>query len=188
MAITNASRLADFGSGIGTAGAVIQIDNANQRVGIGTTNPQATLQVGTGVTIYGNSGIVSATSFYGSGANLTGIANTANIVSTAITTGTLTVTGNVSIAGTLTYDDVTNVDSIGLITARTGIQVLAGGINVVGVVTATSAIVGTAVTINSSGINVVGIVTATSFVGSGANLTNLNIPASFNELDATLFS
>ena len=150
MAITNASRLADFGSGIGTAGAVIQIDNINQRVGIGTTNPQATLQVGTGVTIYGNSGIVSATSFYGSGANLTGIANTANIVSTAITTGTLNVTGNVSIAGTLTYDDVTNVDSIGLITARTGIQVLAGGINVVGVVT------------------------ATSFVGSGANLTGIS--------------
>ena len=46
MAITNASRLADFGSGIGTAGAVLQIDNANDRIGIGTTNPQNTLQVG----------------------------------------------------------------------------------------------------------------------------------------------
>jgi hypothetical protein len=74
MALTNSSRLADFGSGIGTAGAIIQVDNANQRVGIGTINPQTTLQV---------AGIVSATSF--SGANLTGIANTANIVSTAIT-------------------------------------------------------------------------------------------------------
>ena len=39
-----------------------------------------------------------------------------------------------------------------------------------------------------SGINVTGVVTATSFVGSGANLTNLNIPASFNELDVALFS
>jgi hypothetical protein len=37
-------------------------------------------------------------------------------------------------------------------------------------------------------INITGIVTATSFVGSGANLTNLNIPAGFNELDAALFN
>ena len=66
MALTNSSRLADFGSGIGTAGAIIQVDNANQRVGIGTINPQTTLQV---------VGIVSATSFSGSGANLTGISS-----------------------------------------------------------------------------------------------------------------
>jgi len=45
MAITNASRLADFGSGIGTEGAVLQIDNINERIGIGTTNPNATLTV-----------------------------------------------------------------------------------------------------------------------------------------------
>lgn len=37
------------------------------------------------------------------------------------------------------------------------------------------------------GANVVGIVSATSFVGSGANLTNLNIPASYNDLDNMLF-
>ena len=65
MAITNASRLADFGSGIGTQGATIQIDNINQRVGIGTTNPQTTLQVG---------GTVTAPSFIG---NLTGTATSA---------------------------------------------------------------------------------------------------------------
>ena len=34
--------------------------------------------------------------------------------------------------GVLTYEDVTNVDAVGLITARTGVKVLAGGVNVVG--------------------------------------------------------
>ena len=71
--ISNASRLADFGSGIGTQGAIIQVDNTNQRVGIGTTNPQGMLQVGTAVTIYGSTGIVSATSFWGDGSNLEGV-------------------------------------------------------------------------------------------------------------------
>jgi len=66
-----------------------------------------------------------------------------NAVNVAISTnvsigGTLTVTGNISVGGTLTYEDVTNIDSIGIITARTGLKVLAGGANVVGVVTATS--------------------------------------------------
>ena len=50
--------------------------------------------------------------------------------------GITTFTGSVSIGGTLTYEDVTNVDSIGIITARDGLKILAGGANVVGVVTA----------------------------------------------------
>ena len=45
MAISNATRLSDFGSGIGTQGAIIQVNNATQRVGIGTTNPDTTLEV-----------------------------------------------------------------------------------------------------------------------------------------------
>ena len=44
--------------------------------------------------------------------------------------GDLSVTGNVSVGGTLTYEDVTNVDSVGLITARNGISVTGGGIAV----------------------------------------------------------
>ena len=72
--ISNASRLADFGSGIGTQGAIIQVDNTNQRVGIGTTNPQGMLQVGTAVTVYGSTGIVSATAFFGDGSGLDGVA------------------------------------------------------------------------------------------------------------------
>ena len=66
-------------------------------------------------------GIVTATQFSG---NVTGVA--------------ATFSGNVSVGGVLTYEDVTNIDSVGVITARTGIKVLAGGINAVGVVTATS--------------------------------------------------
>ena len=83
-------------------------------------------------------GVITATSFVGDGSNLTGVANTDFIVGTSITMTSGTFTGNVSIAGTLTYEDVTNVDSIGIITARNGIDVLAGGISAVGVITATS--------------------------------------------------
>ena len=42
----------------------------------------------------------------------------------------LTASGPTSIGGTLTYEDVTNVDSVGLITARTGIRITAGEIQV----------------------------------------------------------
>jgi hypothetical protein len=55
-----------------------------------------------------------------------------------VVTGVATFNNNVSVGGTLTYEDVTNVDSVGIITARSGINVTAGGINVVGVITATS--------------------------------------------------
>ena len=44
--------------------------------------------------------------------------------------GVSTLSGNVSIGGTLTYEDVTNVDSIGVVTARSGIDVTAGGIDI----------------------------------------------------------
>jgi hypothetical protein len=74
-------------------------------------------------------GVVTSTSFSG---NLTGNA-TGNIVGNVTgnvagnITGTAgTFSGNVSVSGTLTYDDVTNVDSIGIITARSGIKIGAG--------------------------------------------------------------
>ena len=44
----------------------------------------------------------------------------------------ITASGNVSVGGTLTYEDVTNVDSVGLITARTGVNIVAGGLDVKG--------------------------------------------------------
>ena len=78
-------------------------------------------------------------------------------------TGTAgTFTGNLNIGGVLTYEDVTNVDSVGVITARSGVNVSGGEVKV-----------GAAVTVSSGGVITSGVVTATSFAGSGANLTGI---------------
>ena len=257
MAITNATRLSDFAAGIGTEGAILQIDNANQRIGIGTTNPSQMLEV---------AGIVTATAFYGDGSNLEGITSAG--LGTAISdvegsagavvyytddllsvTNNLTInppasasaaytqyrdvklednvdlivetgddfipdvldltdegisnpniagngvynqvyadiiknkdglgapafangltsvgvitavggsfSGNVTVGGVLTYEDVTNVDSIGIVTARNGIKVTTGGIDVTA----------GGVTVVAGGINV---------TGGGANIAgDLTLP------------
>ena len=109
--ISNASRLADFGSGIGTQGAVLQVDNLNNRVGIGTTNPQAMLQVGTAISMFGSTGIVSATSFYGSGEGLTGVASTDNIITG--TAATLNNEVHVGVALTIGYAGVATFSGAG---------------------------------------------------------------------------
>jgi len=74
--------------------------------------------------------------------NLTGnsIVGLSTISSAALTVTTVTGTtasfsGNVSIGGTLTYEDVTNVDSVGIITARSGVDfssLLREGVNITG--------------------------------------------------------
>jgi len=72
--------------------------------------------------------------------------------------------------GVLTYEDVTNVDSIGIITARSGIEVLGAGITVTGISTFyTEVNVGTAITLDATS----GIVSATAFYGDGSNLDNI---------------
>ena len=88
MALSNATRLSDFGSGIGTEGSVLKIDNANKRVGLGTTNPQAMVQVGQNITMDGGaSGIITATKFVGDGSALTGVSGFGTAVNA--TQGTL---------------------------------------------------------------------------------------------------
>ncbi len=74
-----------------------------------------------------------------------------NAVNVAISTnvsigGTLSVTGNVSVGGTLTYEEVTNIDSIGIITARNGLKVTGGTSFFAGAIAAAGAITGTAST------------------------------------------
>ena len=91
-------------------------------------------------------GVCTATSFVGSGTALTGIdaatlkfgsstkaeANNSGVVVTGVLTATSAVfSGNLGVGGVLTYEDVTNVDSIGVITARDGIRCT-------GIITATS--------------------------------------------------
>ena len=89
------------------------------------------------------SGITSLTAqgdvinFFKSDGTLAGLEiGGARINASGVSTFTnLVVTGNASIGGTVTYMDVTNVDSVGIITAQQGIQVLANGINITGVST-----------------------------------------------------
>jgi len=123
------------------------------------------------------SGVITASSFTGDGSGLTGVASTDNIITgTAATfTGGITaneidVTGNMTVGGVLTYEDVTNVDSVGMVTARIGVRVLAGGINAVGVVTATS-FEGDGSSL--TGISV-GLTTAASVVSSNVATLNLS--------------
>lgn len=91
----------------------------------------------------------------GGGINATGV-----VTATSFSAASASFSGNVSVGGTLTYEDVNNVDSVGLITARSGVDVTGGNI-----------IVGTATTIEDGGIVVTGVITATSFSGDGSNLT-----------------
>jgi len=64
--------------------------------------------------------------------------------------------------GVVTYEDVTNVDSVGIVTARSGLNVIGGGLTVTGVSTFFDTVrVGSAITLGASS----GIVTATTFSG-----------------------
>ena len=64
--------------------------------------------------------------------NITAGVVTATTFSGNITGTTASFTGDVGIGGTLTYEDVTNIDSVGIITARAGINVTGGNVTVGG--------------------------------------------------------
>jgi hypothetical protein len=170
-------------------------------VGIGTDDANASYKLYV-VGDVGVTGIVSATSYEGSGSNLTGIvtslvagenislsssdgrvtiaglAKTDNIIAdslvvsgistlSSVTADNLTVSGNVSIAGTLTYEDVKNVDSIGIITARSGSIIQTGAATTALVVEGDARVTGI-LTIGTSSLTLDG---DTNTVQVGAGLT-----------------
>ena len=125
---------------------VLSGDDINSEVGIASTVPRSTLdvrgemKVGTAIQA-GTAGVLTATSFSG--------ALGGNIVAAACTFTTGNFTGNVTIGGTLTYEDVTNIDSLGIVTARAGVNV-SGGQLAVGV---------------AYSVGAAGVATAAGFVG-----------------------
>ena len=67
--------------------------------------------------------------------NAGGLTGTPNIVVGSVTAASGAFSGNVSVGGTLTYQDVSHIDAVGIITAQQGIQVLANGLDITGVST-----------------------------------------------------
>jgi len=145
----NSSGVSTFGNTVVGGGTTQLVVTGNARITgiltIGTSSitldgSNNQVNVGTGVTINSSgvtvTGVVTATTFSGDlTGNATGLSGTPNITVGSIIASNATISGNVSVAGTLTYEDVTNVDSVGLVTARTGVRIDAGGLVVVGVTT-----------------------------------------------------
>ena len=79
----------------------------------------------------------------------------------------LTVNGNLGLSGTLTSEDVTNEDSIGIVTARTGVKI--GPTTGVGATIFADGSINSSGIITSTNVSVASSVTATSFYGNAAN-------------------
>ena len=110
--------------------------HTTKSVGIGTTT--ATGAADTNNTAVLNVGIVTANSLFGTltgdvtgdvTGTATGLSGSPNITINNLTGVAATFTG------VLTYEDVTNVDSVGIVTARSGLRVVGGGVTAVGVAT-----------------------------------------------------
>jgi len=104
------------------------------------------------------SGVTTATTFSGAltgnvTGNATGLSGTPDIV-----VGNIIAVG-ATFSGTVSYEDIKNLDSVGMVTARAGLNV--------------GPLTGIAATIDIGGNIDAGIVTATSFYGDGANLSNV---------------
>ena len=141
------------------------------------------VKVGTAITLDATSGIITAVNgFVGplTGAvtgnvtgNATGLSGTPNITVGNITasSGDLTVRNITGVAatftGVLTYEDVTSVDSVGIVTARGGVELGAAGVGGTFSATGFGSLEG--------GLNVAGVVTATSYQGDGSALTGIAV-------------
>jgi hypothetical protein len=110
------------------------------------------------------------------GIKVVGLTSVADVVGGAATFTKLTTTG------TLTYEDVTNVDVLGIATYRSGVQFGVAGVG--GTITATGNATITGI-VTAAGGSFSGSVTATSFAGDGSSLSGIE---SWNQQDTWLFS
>ena len=178
-------------AGIGTEpGTSIQIgDSLLHSTGIDLGSGTG---IGASITRQGNAtftGIVTASSFSGSFSGNATSATTAGTVTTAAqpnitsvgTLSSLNVSGNLGVGGVLTYEDVTNVDSVGVITARSGIKIgpTAG---VAGTFFADGSYVTAGILTAKTG-SFSGTVTANSFSGDGSSLTGIDASSIKNGSD-----
>ena len=105
----------------------VRADKLVDRAGTGAVELTQGATLPSGKTISG-----SGTIAVNSSGTAAGLSGSPDITVNNVTGVAATFTGAVTVGGVLTYDDVTNVDSIGLVTARSGLKVNAGGINVIG--------------------------------------------------------
>ena len=164
----NVSGLSTFSANIDATGHQIQLTDVNLANSIFHTGDTDTkLQFGTNHMALRTGGSVRLL-IDNTGINVTGdatVSSDLNVTSNATIGGNLTVTGDVGIAGTLTYEDVTNIDSVGIITARNGITVSAGTATFQGAIDANGDLDVDGHT-NLDNVSIAGVVTATTFVGA----------------------
>jgi hypothetical protein len=165
----------DSAPGNFTVGGDLTVDGSSSATsysgdGSALTGIVTSITAGANISVSGATGNVT----------ITGLANTSTIVADSLVVqgistfsgqlngGAASFSGNVSVGGTLTYEDVTNVDSVGLITARTGIEVS-------GIVTARA---GSAVTYYGDGSQLSGIevgITTTALSPAANTVVTLNL-------------
>jgi len=184
------------GTSTGTVGQVLQVAGINSSVyiggnlGVGVTNPQATLQVGTAISMYGATGIVSATTFVGAltgtASSTTNIPNLTGAITSNNTTTSLGSFSSSSLASALTDKTGTGVavfaTSPALVTPALG-DATATSINVSGITTT-----GTLKLLGTSGIGITGISSSTSLTENSHTLlpTQAAVKAYVDNVDVTL--
>ena len=146
------------------------------------------VKIGSGVTVYASTGIVSATAFYGDGSKMTGVQQVA-VDGWIINVGNISTTSKVGIGTTLPYHSL-QVGKDPLTGNGLSIDAITGNVNTTGIITASrfsgpgdgvtnlnaSAI--TSGTLNNArlpqNINISGVLTAYSFSGFGTNIQGIN--------------